>query len=506
MTTTSALLVLPVAAPLVVAGFLLLFPRARTLHRVCGFAVAAVVLAVAGVLLAATADGSVVAQNLGGWPAGVSVVLAADALSSLMLAVTAVLVLACLAFAAAAGEDTDRLFVPLVLVLTTGVYGAYLTADLFNLFVFVEVMLLPSYALLAAGGGPARLAAARLYVTTNLLASTVFLAGLGLLYGTAGTVNLGQLAGTGAGSSAVAAATGVVLLAMAVKAAVVPLHGWLPRTYPHAPPAVTALFSGLLTKVGVYAIFRVYAVVYAGDPRWLWLIMAAALLTMVVGVLGAVGEKGLRPILVFHMASQIGYILLGLAVFTVAGLAAAIFFMVQYVLVKAALLICAGAVEHTYGTGELSLLGGVARQPMLATAFALAALSLAGIPPLSGFVAKLALVSAAAGAGQYLAAAVAVVVSLFTLTSMLKVWNGVFWSDPPEPVEEPDRDRPEPEDTGRSTTRSRPRVRRALAAPALALSLLGVVLGVGAQPVLGVAGTAAAGLTDPSAYVAAVSP
>src|SRR5690606_20261051 len=160
------------------------------------------------------------------------------------------------------GVTRHRLFTPLALVLSAGAYGAYLTADLFNLFVFVEVMLAPSYALLVLAGGRRRVAAGRLYLTVNLMASTLFLAAIGLTYAVAGAVNLGDLAGAARESSAVALAAAVVLLALVAKAALVPLHTWLPRTYPHAAPAVTALFSGLLTKVGVYAIFRVYAVVF----------------------------------------------------------------------------------------------------------------------------------------------------------------------------------------------------------------------------------------------------
>jgi multicomponent Na+:H+ antiporter subunit D len=487
---TGALLVLPVTAPLLAAGLLVLLPGRPLLHRVTALAVTAGVLVLGGILTAATAGGAVLTEDLGGWPPGVAIVLAADALGATMLTVTALLVLVCLAFAAATGDDSRPLFVPLVLVLSAGVHGAYLTADLFNLFVSIEVMLVPSYVLLAMGGA-ARRTAARLYVTVNLLASTVFLAGLGLVYGVAGTVNLGELAGAAAGDPAVATAAAVVLLAMAVKAAVVPLHGWLPRTYSAAPAAVTALFSGLLTKVGVYAIVRIYAVVFDGAADLRWVVMVAALLTMVVGVLGAVGEQAMRPILTFHMVSQIGYILLGLALFTVAGLTAAIFFLVQYVLVKAALLMCAGAVEHTYGTGDLRRLGGVvSHQPPLAATFAAAALSLAGIPPLSGFVAKLSLVTAAAAAGQYLAAGIAVAVSLLTLTSMLKVWNGVFWGEDPEPG-------------ARGPVRTR--VATTLTAPALLLAVLTLALGVGAQPMLAVAETAANGLVDTSTYVAAVT-
>jgi Formate hydrogenlyase subunit 3/Multisubunit Na+/H+ antiporter, MnhD subunit len=380
--------------------------------------------------------------------------------------------------------------------------------------VFVEVMLVPSYVLLTMGGGRRRLTAGRLYVTVNLLASTVFLAGVGLLYGVTGTVDLGRLAGVAVGSPAAAVAGAVILLAMAVKASVVPLHSWLPGTYSAAGPAVTVLFSGLLTKVGVYALVRIYAVVFDGDRRYLWLVMGAALLTMVVGVLGAVGEKAVRPVLTFHMVSQIGYMLLGLALFTEAGLAATVFFLVQYVLVKAALLMVAGAVEVGYGTGELARLGGLMRhEPVLAVAFAVSALALVGIPPLSGFVAKLGLATAAVAEQQYVPAAVVVGVSLLTLTSMLKVWNAVFWQSAPESdradegPHDPDSAAPGPHGDGGHTaaTGVRTGLQPALTAPALLLGGLSVVLGLWAEPLLAVAAAAADGLVDTGAYVDAVT-
>jgi multicomponent Na+:H+ antiporter subunit D len=517
---SGALLALPVVAPLAAAGLLVLLGGTRRagtspgLRRAVGIAVSAGVLAVAGVLLAGTLDGERPVLRLGGWPPGIAITLVADVLSALLLTVTALLVTASLAFAAATKEDRTPFFVPAALVLSSGVHGALLTADLFNLFVFVEVMLVPSYVLLTMGGGPRRLAAGRLYVTVNLLASTVFLAGVGLVYGVTGTVDLGRLAGVAAASPAAAAAGAVVLLAMAVKAAVVPLHSWLPGSYSATGPAVTVLFSGLLTKVGVYALIRVYAVVFDGDRRYLWVVMAAALLTMVVGVLGAVGEKAVRPVLTFHMVSQIGYMLLGLALFTEAGLAAAVFFLVQYVLVKAALLMVAGAVEVGYGTGELARLGGLARrEPALAVAFAVSALALVGIPPLSGFVAKLGLATAAVAQQQYLAAAVVVGVSLLTLTSMLKVWNAVFWQAAPE--DDRDDERPHDADTRASSphddagrtavTGVRTRLRPALTAPALLLAGLSVLLGLWAEPLLVAAAAAADGLVDTGSYVSAVT-
>lgn len=491
----TALLPLPVVAPLAAAAVLLFLPRHRWVHRVLGLGVSAGVFVAGAGLLSWTLDGGrVLSQSVGGWPPGVAIVLAVDPFSALMLCVTALLVALCIGYADATGVGRHRLFTPLALILSAGAYGAYLTADLFNLFVFIEVMLAPSYALLVLAGGRRRVAAGRLYLTVNLMASTIFLAGVGLIYGVAGAVNLGDLAGAARRSPAVALAVTVVLVALGAKAALVPLHTWLPRTYPHAAPAVTALFSGLLTKVGVYAIFRVYAVVFEADPRYGWPLMAIALLSLFVGALGALGESDIRAVMTFSMVSHAGFILVGPALANQPGFAAGIYYLVQYVLVKAALLVCAGTVETRYGTGRLDRLGGlVGRAPMLAVAFMLAALSLAGMPPMSGFIAKLLLIRAAIGEASYLVAGVVTLVGLLTLLAMLRVWNAVFWGPEGEATWSDDED-----------TDDRAPTRPGLVAPALALAALSLLLGVGAQPLLVAVDTAAAVLLDPALYAAAV--
>lgn len=488
----AATLALPVAVPLVGAATALAAGSRQRLHRLLATSVHAGVLVLGVALLAETLDGTVIALSIGGWPADVAITFAADALSSLMLCVSAALVLAGTAFAAATADDDSPVFTPLTLVMTAGVYGAFLTCDLFDFFVFVEVMLVPSYALLTQSGGAGRARAGQIYVTTSLLASTLLLAGVALVYGVAGTVDLGELAGIAHRNTGAALAGGVVLLALAVKAAVVPLHGWLPRTYPAAPAAVTVLFSGLLTKVAVYGIARIYAVVFDGTELG-GALMTLALLTMVVGVLGAVGERTVRGVLSFHMVSQIGYILFGIALFTPAALTAAVFFQTQYVLVKAALLTCAGAIGTTYGTDRLDRLSGLAvREPLLAAAFIVSAFSLAGLPPLSGFAAKLSLVRAAASTGDHLALGVAVTVSLLTLMSMLKIWEGAFWGG--------EQRGPSP-----APTTPLPHRRVALAAPALALAVPSLLFGIWAQPLFTAATAAAEGLATTTAYVEAVT-
>ncbi|HVM27352.1 MAG TPA: monovalent cation/H+ antiporter subunit D family protein [Mycobacteriales bacterium] len=528
--TAADLLPMLVAVPLLAAFVATLLPGVAA-RRAVGLVVNAGVLVAAVVLVVATRDGDVVVAQVAGWPAGIAIPLAADPLSALMVLVASLLVTTCLAFAAASGDDRDRWFVPLALVLSGGVYGAFVTADLFNLFVLVEVALLPSYVLLTAGARREQLRAGRIYLSVNLLGSTILLAGIALLYGVTGTVNLGELAGAAAESDAAALAAGVVLVAFGVKAALVPAHGWLPATYPAAPPAVTALFSGLLTKIGVYALFRVYAVVFDGDARLSNVLLVVFLATMVVGVLGALGEGRMRSILVFHMISQVGYILLGLSFFGLLGVTAGIFYFLHHTVVKASLLLSAGAVETATGTDRLDRLGGLARrEPLLAVAFLVAALSLAGLPPFSGFIAKLVLVRAAFAEQAYLAAGLAVGVSLFTLLSMMKIWNGVFWGEapqdrhpervpttsPPLPRTEEAQDAPEAPATlaayradaarrSGSVPLTGARMRSSLVWPGAVLAAVSIAVGLGAELVLQLAETAAAGLVDPSAYVEAVS-
>ncbi len=508
--------------PLLGAGLTLAVGGRVRLQRVISFTVSTLVLVYGITMLTLTSDGSVVVEQVAGWAGGIAIPFAVDTLSALMITVAAVLVLTCTAFAVFTGDDEDRYFLPLVLVLSGGVYGAFVTADLFNLFVMIEVALIPSYVLITRRGSASQMGAGRVYLTVNLLVSTVLLAGVGLVYGVTGTVNLGELAGAATESVGAALAGGVVLVALGAKAALVPVHSWLPRTYPFASVATTALLSGLLTKIGVYAIFRVYAVMFSGDERLQtpWLVIL--LITMVVSALGALGESAMRPILVFGMSSQVGYVLLGIGFFGELGLQAGIFYLVHNILTKAALLLSCGAVEHEAGTGELSRLGGVARrEPLLALAFIAAALSLVGIPPFSGFVAKFSVARAAAIEGEWIAVTLVVAVSLLTLLAMLKIWNGVFWGADPEDEAghsfTPGSSGAVPDQTDpmSSTLLRRAKVAitegppggmpRGLILPGLALAVLSLAVGLGADVLLGLTGTAAQGLVDPSAYVSAVT-
>jgi multicomponent Na+:H+ antiporter subunit D len=494
-----------VALPLLAAAVAPLTRQSQVLSRVLLLGTPALVLTFGILLVIETRDGDVLAEQVAGWAPGIAIAFVADLFSALVLVVMSLLTLVCSTFVVAAGDDDDPLVTPLVLVLSGGVFGALLTADLFNLFVMIEVALIPSYVLMSKSARAASLAAGRIYLTVNLFGSSLLLGGIALVYAVNGSVNLAELAGAGQETGIAAFAGGIILLALALKGALVPLHGWLPRTYPHPSPAVTALFSGLLTKIGIYGLFRVFSVYFEGASQVQSIILAVTVVTMVVGVFGALGENTMRAILAFHMVSQVGYIALGLGFFGVAGMAASIFYLLHHTIVKASLFLSAGAVETHFGTDRLSRLGGLARrEPLLAAAFLAAALSLAGIPPFSGFIAKFTLIQASMGAREYLAAGVAVAVSLFTLLSMLKIWNAVFWGPDVPAGTASVAAVPGDASSGGTLTTARTRIRPALILPAVALALITVSLGLGAEVLLSLVETAARGLVDTSAYVEAV--
>jgi len=487
------------------------------ISRFIGLLVPIVVFIIAVFLVIATADGGVVVSQIAGWPGGIAIAFVADMLSALMLGVSALLVFTCMVFAYSAGLGMDRWFVPAVSIMTAGVYGAYSTADLFNLFVMIEVALLPSYILMSRQGTLTGLRAARLYLIVNLTASTIFLAGLGVVYAVTGTVNMAALAGLGV-FPVVGIATGVIGIALMLKAALVPTYSWLPATYPYTSPAITALFSGLLTKIGLYALVRIISLVFEPGNLLMTIVITVSIASMIVGVLGALGEGTIRGVFSFGMVSQAGYILVGVVLAGAVGMAAVVFYLIHHTIVKTSLLLTGGTVEHEEGTGIIRRLGGLARaHPIASVAFLLAALSLIGIPPFSGFWAKLGVLNAAAEAGSAVVFVAVLVVSVGTLAYMLRLGAGVFWGTPRgsrEDDEVPSDVTVGPVRVGAAgtvidvaaaveapiVTKWRP----LLVFPGLALALLSLAIGLSPEWLLALADTAGQSLADPAAYVSAV--
>jgi multicomponent Na+:H+ antiporter subunit D len=427
---------LPILVPLVGALIAVLFRKAVSFQKGIGVATAALMCVVGGIVLVSVAATSVpLVLHVGGWQAPYGITLVADKFAALMLFFGALLSLM-VSIYACADIDHERFrfgFVPLSLIMMMGVNGAFLAGDIFNLYVWFEVLLIASFVLLALGGHRRQMEGSVKYVTLNLLSSALFLAGIGILYGLAGTLNMAQLAQEVAASEHTAAIhlSAVLFLAgFGIKSGIFPLFFWLPASYPTPPAAVSALFSGLLTKVGVYALVRVFTLIFIADVSFThgWLIVLG-IFTMIIGVFGAASQFEIRSILSFHIVSQIGYMILGLGLFSELALAGVLFFLVHNMIAKSNLFLISGVIGRLKGTTQLKELGGLYKEkPVLSVLFLLSAMALAGLPPLSGFFAKLLLVMAAIEAEAWVAGGLALFVGLLTLYSMTKIWSYGFWA------------------------------------------------------------------------------
>ena len=494
----SWLLVLPIVIPMATAVLALLVRTRRPVER-CISVVGALALFVASVvLLAAVWTEGTLAGQMGDWPAPFGITLVADLFSAVMVLIAGLTGFLIAVYALAdidAGRERFG-FHSLYHVLLGGVCGAFLTGDLFNLYVWFEVMLIASFSLIALGGERAQLDGAVKYAAINLVSTILLLTAIGLLYGATGTLNMAELhhAVRGVENQGLISAIAVLfLVAFGIKAAVFPLFFWLPASYHTPPVVVAAIFSALMTKVGVYALIRMFTLIFTQDVEFTHtLLLVVAALTMLTGVLGAAAHDDIRRILSFHIISQIGYIVLGLALFTPLALAGAVFYLVHNIIAKTNLFLIGGVMRRVGGSFGLERLGGLYRsRPFLAVLFLVPALSLAGFPPLSGFWAKLILIQASLDLEQYLIAATALVVGLLTIYSMTKIWTQAFWK--PEPTPAP------------PVLPAAPPAEMAIRlVPIAALAALTVTIGLWPEPFIDVAYKAANELFDPRSYLFAV--
>ncbi len=494
----SWLISLPILIPFATAVLAYAARNARGMQRAVSLAGAIGLLAAAIGVLMAVWDTGAVATQVGDWAAPFGITLVADRFSAIMVVITGICAVAIGIYGLADIDiSRERLgFHSFYHILLGGICGAFLTGDLFNLYVWFEVMLIASFALLVIGGEKAQIDGAVKYVAINLVSTITFLMAIGLLYGLTGTLNMADLhlqvrevENTGL-LSAVAL---LFLIGFGIKAAVFPLFFWLPASYHTPPVTVSAIFSALLTKVGVYAIIRTFTLIFNHDVAFTHtVLLVVAALTMITGVLGAAAQNEVRRILSFHIISQIGYMILGLALFTPLGLVGAVFYLVHHIVVKANLFLVSGVMRRVGGSFDLAALGSLYRErPMLGLLFLIPAFSLAGFPPLSGFWAKLLLVQASLEVEQYVIAAVALVVGLLTIYSMTKIWTQAFW-------------KPRPEVVAALPSRVPVWQMTLLTAPIAGLAALTVVIGLWTEPFLAFAGRAAEDLLDPTAYLAAV--
>src|SRR5687767_11288035 len=490
------LLVLPIVVPLMTAIALQLLPRRPGLLRGVAFAGALVILGLAVVLFARVQSEGIQVTRIGSWPAPFGITLVADLFSALLVMMVGIIG-AAVTGSSFSGVDPRREalgYHALIHLLLMGVSGAFLTGDIFNLYVWFEVTLISSFVLMSLHRTRAQLHAAFIYVALNLLASAFLLTAIGLLYGQAGTLNLADLARTWPErrTPALDAALSMLFLtAFGIKAGLFPLFFWLPASYHTPPAAVGALLAGLLTKVGVYAMIRVFTLLFPDPNASVYtVLLALSAITMVVGLIGALAQRDFRRVLSFNLVGHIGFTTVGLALWTPAALGGSILYVLHHMLVISTLFLVSGLLLRRRRTTDLQALGGMYRaQPFVACLALVPLFSLAGVPPLSGFLAKLAVVRPMIGQQQYALAAIALTVSLLTVLSMARVWEEAFWKratdHAPEPVHQP-------------------RLGGAILAPVALLVSLTIGFSVAAGPVYGLATRAAQQLLDRDGYVRAV--
>lgn len=436
----SALVPLLVTLPLLGAAIALIAGRHRRTQVAVSLTTLTLVLIIAAVLLVAVDNGAPLAVSVGGWPIPFGIVLYVDRLAALLVVVSSIVLLAVLLFSvgqgAADGDDDTpvSIFHPSYLILAAGIFNAFIAGDLFNLYVGFEILLVASYVLITLGSTESRIRTGVVYIVVSLVSSILFLAAIAMIYGALGTVNMAQIAERMAQQPPEVQLVLhlMLLLAFSIKAAVFPLSFWLPDSYPTAPAPVTAVFAGLLTKVGVYAIIRTETQLFNdSDVNTLLLIVAAA--TMIVGVLGALAQAELKRILSFTLVSHVGYMIFGLAIATPAAIGATIYYMVHHIVVQTTLFLAVGLIERRAGSTSILKVKGLMRAaPVIAVLYFIPAVNLGGLPPFSGFIGKFALFDAAAQVGSPLMMVLIVagiVTSLLTLYALMRAWNLSFWRE-----------------------------------------------------------------------------
>lgn len=493
------IVVLPIIIPLLFAIVILFLSKSLTAQRSLNIFGTAAVLLISVILFFSVNSVGIISLQVGSWRAPFGITIVADLFASVMVLITALIGFLTASYSLGTMDEMREKFFyyPLFQILLMGINGAFLTGDIFNLYVWFEVMLIASFVLLTLGGKREQLEGAVKYVTLNLLSSAIFLAAVGIVYGLTGTLNMADLARKiplVENKEFVTAVSFLFMVAFGIKAAVFPLFFWLPASYHTPPAAVSSIFAGLLTKVGVYALIRFFTLIFIHDISFTHtVLLVIAGFTMFSGVLGAASQNNFRKVLSFHIISQIGYMILGLALFSPLAVAGAIFYIIHHIIVKTNLFLISGAIDKMKGSFELKKLGGVYKHyPLIGLLFFIPAFSLAGIPPLSGFWAKFVVIKAGLDLHHYLIVGVALFVGLLTLYSMTKIWNEVFWKDDPKGNEKIITE-------NYRTSKLSDKIM--IFAPIILLSLITLVIGLYSKPFFDFANKTAVQLLNPSEYI-----
>lgn len=486
------ILVMPMVIPLI-TGIILIFLRPFIrLQRWISFAALLLVAGLSMYMLEMIQTNGIMRIDFGNWKPPFGILFVGDSFSMLLVMTSSIVAGVCLIYAFyTIGQARENMFFyPFVLFMVAGVNGSFLTGDLFNLYVCFEVMLLASYVLITLGGTKPQFKESIKYVVINVVSSWLFLVAIGYLYGAVGTLNMAHLSAriAEAGQTPLLTVISILfLLVFGLKAGLL-LYVWLPGSYSVPPTAVAALFGALLTKVGIYALFRMFTLLFYHEPSITHtLIGVMAGITLIGGSLGAVAYKDIRQIVTYNVVIAVGFIMVGLAVATPAAIEGSIYYLIHDMIVKALLFLLAGTMVALTGTAKIDRMSGLIRNyPLLGWMFFIVMLALAGIPPLSGFIGKILVGQGAVEGGNYVLLALALLSSVFVLYSLLRIFKNCFWG---ETIISEDEQVP---------------LKKSLLIPCVILTALSVGLGLGAEVLAEYVKDAANTLMNPGIYVEAV--
>lgn len=495
------LIVLPIIIQLATAIILIFFWGKTAVQKILSLLSGIINLGIAIWLFRLVWNQGVQIMNGGGWQAPFGITFVADVFSAVMVLLTAICGIAVSQYAT--GSIRNKLvrfgFFPMLHFLLMGLNGAFLTGDIFNLYVWFEVVIISSFVLITLGGEKIQIEGAVKYVTMNLLASIIFLTAIALLYGLTGSLNMADLSSKVnevQNQTLVNVTAALFFIGFGIKSAIFPLYFWLPASYHAPPPAVSAIFAGLLTKVGIYAILRVFTLIFVPDDFMRELIGWVAVFTIVTGALGAITQNNLREIFSYLIICHIGFMIAGLGFYTEVALVGVVFYLIHDIIVKTNLYLMAGLVYKIKGTYNIKRLGGFYKSfPKLSLLMAIPLFSLVGVPPLSGFWAKIFLIEGGFAEQEYIGVLAIILGSLITLVIIAKIWTEVFWK---ESIELPQRD------YIKYFHQLRPRKQYAVVMPIILLAIVSLSIGFGAEYVIRVSQHIAGNLVDTSYYIEAV--
>jgi multicomponent Na+:H+ antiporter subunit D len=486
------LIILPIIIPIIAGLLMVIFRKSIKFQRILSILAIVSTGAVAVILINQISKDGIQILHLGGWKAPFGVSMVADMFATILILVTSIVAVCCLLFAfQSIGEKREAYyFYPLFLFLITGVNGSFMTGDIFNLFVCFEVMLVSSYVLISLGGTKIQLRASIQYILINVISSFLFLVAIAFLYAMTGTLNFAHLAQRVAevGQDGLLTTVAILLLIVFSLKAGLFLFFWLPGSYSAPPTAISAIFAALLTKVGIYAIIRTFYLIFYHEPQITHLLIGIlAAITMVLGAIGAVAYGDINKILTYNVIVGVGFILAGVATLSVEGITGSLYYLIHDMIVKALIFLLGGTVIHLTGTSKLKEFSGLIRlHPQLGWMFFIAALSLSGIPPLSGFLGKVFITEGTFVTGYFWLGGIGLITSLMVLYSIMKIFINGFWGYTVLT-----------EETEKGTTKG-------LMFPIGILTALTIALGLGSEGIQTYVDLATQTLMNPEIYIRAV--